>query len=116
MTIGQRIISRRKVLNISQMQLAQFMDVSRQAVSKWENDLSAPDTLHLIKLADILETDVEYLATGSSQNQSSEENIERKAPECASEIKEHFPSPLLIACCSVLFFIMGFCCAVFILQ
>lgn len=40
------------------------MEVSRQAISKWENDQSSPDTLHLIKLADVLNTEVEYLATG----------------------------------------------------
>ena len=40
------------------------MDVSRQAVSKWETGQSVPDSLNLIKLADILETDIEYLTTG----------------------------------------------------
>lgn len=49
---------------LSQGQLAQAMEVSRQAVSKWENDLSTPDPLKLIKLADVLDTDVEYLSTG----------------------------------------------------
>lgn len=41
------------------------MDVSRQAVSKWENDQSAPDTIKLIQLADVLNTEVEYLVTGN---------------------------------------------------
>ena len=40
------------------------MDVSRQAVSKWENDQTAPDTIKLIQLAEVLDTEVEYLATG----------------------------------------------------
>lgn len=65
MTIGERITELRKQHNISQLQLARLMDVSRQAVSKWENDLSAPDTLRLIQLAEVLDTDVEYLATGN---------------------------------------------------
>ncbi len=64
MSIGERIIELRKEQNISQGQLAQAMDVSRQAVSKWENDLASPDTLKLIKLAEYLDTDIEYLATG----------------------------------------------------
>ena len=50
--------------SISQGQLAQTLGVSRQAISKWENDQSSPDTIHLIQLADILDTEVEYLATG----------------------------------------------------
>lgn len=75
MSIGERIIQLRKQHNISQQQLAQLMDVSRQAVSKWENDLSSPDTIHLIRLADALSTDVEYLATGNSPEPIVKEKI-----------------------------------------
>lgn len=64
MSIGERIAELRKQQNISQGQLAEALDVTRQAVSKWENDLSAPDTIKLIQLAEVLDTDVEYLATG----------------------------------------------------
>ena len=64
MSIGERIAELRMQQNISQVQLAKLLDVSRQAVSKWENDQTAPDTLKLIQLADLLDTDVEYLATG----------------------------------------------------
>ena len=59
MSIGERIIELRAQQNISQVQLAKMLDVSRQAVSKWENDQTAPDTIKLIQLADVLDTDVE---------------------------------------------------------
>lgn len=64
MSIGERITELRKAQNLSQGQLAQAMEVSRQAVSKWENDLSTPEPLKLIQLAQVLGTDVEYLSTG----------------------------------------------------
>ena len=64
MSIGERITELRNEKDISQGTLAQILGVSRQAISNWENDQSSPDTLHLIKLADILDTEVEYLATG----------------------------------------------------
>lgn len=64
MSIGERISELRKSKNISQGQLADAVGISRQAISKWENDLTSPDTIHLIKLADALDTEVEYLATG----------------------------------------------------
>ena len=64
MSVGERIISLRTASSLSQGQLAERVGVSRQAVSKWENDLSCPDPLRLIQLADALNTDVEYLATG----------------------------------------------------
>ena len=63
-TIGERISMLRQEQGLTQAQLAGLLDVSRQAVSKWESDQSSPDTLRLIKLADVLNTEVEYLATG----------------------------------------------------
>lgn len=64
MSLGERISTLRKDNHISQVQLANMLNVSRQAVSKWENDQSTPDTLKMIQLADILNTEVEFLATG----------------------------------------------------
>ena len=64
MSIGERIAELRKQQNISQVQIAKALGVSRQAVSKWENDQTEPDTIKLIQLADLLNTDTEYLATG----------------------------------------------------
>lgn len=64
MSLGKRITELRSGIGMSQIQLAKAMDVSRQAVSKWENDLSTPDPLKMIHLADILDTDIEYLTTG----------------------------------------------------
>ena len=65
MNIGERIMALRKEKNISQTELAKRLNVSRQAVSKWEQGVSSPDTERLIQLAEILGTEVEYLATGT---------------------------------------------------
>ena len=64
MSIGERITELRKSKNMSQGQLAQALNISRQAVSKWENGLAVPDTVRMIQLADILDTDIEYLTSG----------------------------------------------------
>ena len=64
MSFGERIIELRKAAGLSQYALSQAMEVSRQAVSKWETDQASPDVIHLIRLAEVLDTDVEYLATG----------------------------------------------------
>lgn len=66
MSIGERIILLRTQSGITQAQLATAMNVSRQAVSKWENGQSVPCAAKMIKLADILNTDIEYLSTGRS--------------------------------------------------
>lgn len=64
MSIGERITTLRKQKEMSQGELAKALSISRQAVSKWESDQSSPDTLNLIKLSDLLDTQVEFLATG----------------------------------------------------
>ena len=64
MSLSQRIIELRNKLGMSQNQLAKAMDVSRQAVSKWENGQSTPDAARMLRLAEILDTDLEYLTTG----------------------------------------------------
>ena len=87
MSIGERIADLRKAGNISQGKLASLLDVSRQAVSKWENDQSAPDTLKLIQLAEVLKTDVEYFATGKKADPKIEKVIV-KVPEIQEKIVE----------------------------
>ena len=51
MTLGQRICQYRKQLNITPEEIGDRLGVSRQAVSKWETDLSAPDMNNLLALA-----------------------------------------------------------------
>ena len=80
MSIGERITELRKQQNISQVQLAQALSVTRQAVSKWENDLAVPDALKMIHLADLLDTDIEYLSTGRR-------NFARRPPVVLTETK-----------------------------
>lgn len=106
MSIGTRICDLRKQNNISQGQLASMMDVSRQAVSKWENDSSTPDALKLIKLADIFNVDIEYLATGSNRNQKHEETP-MKLPKEPLQSTSSAPSPLPLILFCLFFFFFG---------
>ena len=61
---GERLAKYRKKANMSQEELADKLNVSRQAVSKWERGESSPDTDNLIALASLrLQSD---MATASS--------------------------------------------------
>ena len=68
-TLGKRIMENRKRLNLTQDKLAEKLDVTAQAVSKWENDQSYPDITMIPKLAEIfgISTD-ELLGLRSSGN------------------------------------------------
>lgn len=52
-TLGQRIAYYRKKLSLTQEELAEKCSVTPQAVSKWENDVSAPDISLLPALAEL---------------------------------------------------------------
>ncbi len=69
-TIGSRISALRKEHGFSQEYVAEKLDVSRQAVSKWEQDLCAPDTYNLIALAELFSVTVEYIAVGKEETKS----------------------------------------------
>ncbi len=61
MTIGEKIQSLRKSQGISQEQLAAQLQISRQAVSRWETGESIPDTERIVQLSDIFQVTTDYL-------------------------------------------------------
>ena len=61
MTLGNIIATYRKKMGLTQESLAQQLDVTNQAVSKWESDLSCPDVTLLPKLADIFDISIDKL-------------------------------------------------------
>lgn len=60
-TLGKKIAQYRKMKHMTQEELATKMNVSSQAVSKWENDLSIPDLPILIELADLFHVSMDEL-------------------------------------------------------
>ncbi len=66
-TLGNRIAQFRKEKGFTQEDMAQMLDVSPQAVSKWENDLTCPDISLLPKLAQILGVSVDTLLSGKTE-------------------------------------------------
>lgn len=66
-TLGKRIAQLRRQKELKQDDLAQMLDVSPQAVSKWENDMTCPDITLLPKLAEILGVTVDELLSGKKE-------------------------------------------------
>ena len=60
-SMGELISTQRKKKNLTQVQLAQKLGVTDKAVSKWERDLSYPDTAILIKLSEVFDISVSEL-------------------------------------------------------
>ena len=69
-SIGETIASLRKQKGMTQNELAEKMNVTDKAVSKWEQDLSCPDINTISKLADILDVSVEELLKAKKKENS----------------------------------------------
>lgn len=100
MSIGTRIAEQRKQHNFSQEYVAEQLDVSRQAVSKWEKDLTKPDTGNLIRLAELFHVSVDYLATGRTETTSSAEKP-KKAQFRRKKKNLLFAAAALVLCIAV---------------
>ena len=64
--IGHYIQHLRKAAGMTQKELAEKLNISFQAVSKWENGDSLPDTGILLELCDVLNTTADKLLNGGS--------------------------------------------------
>ena len=64
MKVGKYIQSLRKAAGYTQKELAEKLSVSFQAVSKWEQGKTLPDTIMLLDLCDLLGTTVDKLLNG----------------------------------------------------
>ena len=70
MELNERIKDCRLKAGLTQEQVAEAMDVSRQAVTKWENGKSAPSTEKLFKLAELFGTTVDLMLPDRENNQA----------------------------------------------
>ncbi len=61
MTLGNKLSKLRKENNYTQEQLADLLGVSRQAISKWESDITYPETDKLIRISKLFHCTTDYL-------------------------------------------------------
>lgn len=66
MTLGERIQSLRKEKGYTQEKLALHLNLSRQAVAKWEQNVCEPNLDSLVAMAELFEVDLNYLITGKN--------------------------------------------------
>lgn len=85
MTLGERIKEYRTNNGMSQENLAEKMNVSRQAITKWESDKGVPDIDNLIQLSRIMNITIDELILGNNNEQTSA--IEEQAVKQRNENK-----------------------------
>lgn len=80
-TLGRRIARLRLARTATQERLAKELNVSPQAVSKWENDINYPDISLLPDLARFLGVSVDELLSGASASAQESASVQESAAE-----------------------------------
>jgi len=83
MTLGEKISALRNQYGMSQGDLAEKMNVSRQSISKWETDTSVPELDKLIQLSEVFRITLDELVKGDVPPEQTSENTirpEREVP------------------------------------
>lgn len=86
-SIGERIYDLRNRNNMSQGNLADKLDVSRQTISKWENNICMPETDKLILLSEIFGVSTDYILKGRTIVEPDPVYIYVKDPDSESTSK-----------------------------
>ena len=94
MGCGKNIVYFRKKLNITQEALAEKLDVSRQTVSKWENDSAFPETEKLIEICDLFDCSMDLLLRQDAENveANKKENIQTESEIDKDNLDKKHPS------------------------
>ena len=84
MSLHETIYTLRTARNMSQLELAEALDVSRQSISKWETGTAMPELDKLVKLSDVFGITLDELVRGAAE------------PGEAKEEKENVSQPTVI--------------------
>lgn len=100
MTLGEKIKEMRKKFGLSQEELASIMNVSRQAITKWESDGGLPDISNLQELSKVFGITIDYLLDNNNdlplmimKKQINKEKYKNKISSYSEILKENYPSP-----------------------
>lgn len=103
MKLSEKIKEFRKIFGLSQEQLAEILNVSRQAITKWETDAGMPDITNLKPLANVFGVTVDYLLSEDEDFVSpilkepiqieGKNNFNTRYDYAVSVLKQRYPEP-----------------------
>lgn len=87
MNIGEKLFELRKEKNLSQEDVAERLNVTRQTVSKWETNQSTPDFDKIVPLCELFEISTEELLTGKKAEEPIKEEYQSEERQEKEEEK-----------------------------
>lgn len=114
MKLSEKIVKLRKANGWSQEELAEKLNVSRQAISRWEGDTAMPDAMNILQLSKMFGVTTDYLLNDdyeSDKDIPAVQTVSKEKDDLFSKKKRlHLISAICFtigAFCSVMGFVIG---------
>ena len=88
MTFAEKVFKLRRQAGLSQEELAEKLDVSRQAISRWEMGIAIPDAANLLQLSGLFGVTVDYLLKDELSCDEDIPLVKRKQEDVCKETKK----------------------------
>ena len=81
MKLSDKLITLRKENGWSQEDFAEKLDVSRQAISRWENGTALPDAQNILQISKLFNVTADYLLNDDHEGESDTSSVEKNAED-----------------------------------
>lgn len=98
MSLAEKLVSLRKQKGLTQMDLAEQLNVSRQAISRWEVGAAVPSTDNLKVLSDLYGVSVDYLLDDGTTVSDECIVVDQSQPEEQTEIRKGTKYRWIVIC------------------
>ena len=106
MSFSENLQFLRDRAGLTQEQLAERLEVSRQSVSKWESAASYPEMEKLLLMCDLFHTDLDTLLRGDARESCHDQSL--KAPSRRKRINRGRVFSIIVLVATVLYLAVGF--------
>ena len=107
MDFSEKILTMRKSRNLTQEQLAEKLDVSRQTISKWESGQAMPELDKIVALSNLFDVATDYLLKPSEIDELSAKTqmLEQHQKELEHEIQKRKVRNSIILSCAAIYLV-----------
>lgn len=103
MTLGEKIFMLRKARGMSQEQLAQALEVSRQAVSKWELNEAVPDVSRVVAMSELFGVTTDYLLKAGTDATAHLQDVDNRKTDTVVQDRKWLGAVVVIICALAIF-------------
>lgn len=99
MTLSEKMTNLRKAYGLSQEDMAEKLNVSRQAISRWENGTALPDALNILQISKLFNVTTDYLLNDDYESDVDIPAVQSATLETANLFKNKKQLHLIAAIC-----------------